>query len=110
MDLSQSLKTSLLLETYGNLLTDKQRSIMKDFCDNNMSLSEIAESNNSSRQAVNDLIKRSTVTLYSYESKLGLLSKFLNVKTKIDDIVEYVKRNSNDEKLINKLMSILEDM
>ncbi len=110
MELSQNLKTSLLLETYGNLLTDKQRSIMKDFCDNNMSLSEIAESNNSSRQAVNDLIRRSTASLNEYERRLGLLARFIDAKSKIDDVIEYVKNNGNNKELITKLLSILEDM
>ena len=46
MNLEENLKFSLLTEFYGNLLTEKQRSILRDYFDKNISVSEIAKMNN----------------------------------------------------------------
>ena len=64
MILEDNLKLSLLFEMYGNLLTEKQKLYLDGYLNKNLSLTEIAEVNNSSRQAVNDLIKRSIKFLY----------------------------------------------
>ena len=75
MSIEQNLEVSLLLEIYGNLLTQKQQDILSEFYNDNISISEIAQTHDSSRQAVNDLIKRSVKVLQDYEKKLHLLKK-----------------------------------
>ena len=57
MNITQQFNSSMLFEFYGNLLTDKQKNMLTDFLDNNLSLTEIAESYGVTRQAANDLIK-----------------------------------------------------
>lgn len=66
----------LLNDFYGALLTEKQRRILKDHYENDLSLSEIADNMDTSRQAVYDLVKRAENQLMQYEAKLGLLDKF----------------------------------
>ncbi len=66
------LYTSLLMDYYGNLLTDKQSKIMEMYFDENLSLGEIADLNGISRQAIHDTIKRTSQQLIKYEEKLGL--------------------------------------
>lgn len=105
MDLSKNLTTSLLAEMYGNLLTDKQRSILKDFCDNNMSLGEIADLQQTTRQAVNDIIKRTIKLLEGYEEKLGLLKKYEKVKTLTVDISQELEKSNIDKKKIEKQLN-----
>ncbi len=109
MDIQQNLRDSLLLEMYQNLLTDKQCEILSEFYFDNNSISEIAQTHNSSRQAVNDLIKRSVNVLNDYENKLGLLEKFNKIKQTVGDVLDNID-NIDKQSLIDALNKILEDM
>ena len=70
----------MLFDLYGELLTEHQRDIYSDLVNNDMSLSEIAESYGISRQGVHDVIKRCDKQLEDYEAKLHLLEKELSGK------------------------------
>jgi len=109
MDIEDNLKLSLLSEIYKNLLTVKQQKMLKDFLDNNLSISELATEYKTTRQAVNDLLKRTFKTLNLYEQKLGLLKKFQAVKGDISQVVNEINNsNFNKQEVINKLNKILE--
>ena len=73
---------SLLLDFYGQLLTDRQYEILDLHYNNDYTLTEIAEQLSISRQAVFDNEKRGRALLNEYESKLGLLNKFSQQKQK----------------------------
>ena len=64
-----------LLDAYGALLTDKQRSITAHYYDEDLSLAEIAENEGVTRQAVRDVIRRTEEQLSFFEDKLGLLAR-----------------------------------
>ena len=68
------VRQGLLYDLYGNLLTEHQQKVYGELVNEDLSLSEIAELNGVSRQAVHDLIKRCDKILEDYEEKLGLLS------------------------------------
>lgn len=106
MILEDNLKFSLLFEMYGNLLTEKQKLYLDGYLNKNLSLTEIAEVNNTSRQAVNDLIKRSFKILNYYESKLQLLNKFEKVKQEVNNLLD--NNNIQQDYLQKKLNEILE--
>ena len=107
MDINQKLKTSLLLEIYGKLLTDKQYNYV-DFFVNDMSFSEIAENYNISSQAAFDLVSRTIKVLEEYEDKLQLLNKFNNIKEQINCIVNEIQNNADKDGIIKKLNEILD--
>ena len=61
------VKQSLLYDFYGELLTEHQRTVYEDVVFNDMSLGEIAQEQEISRQGVHDLIKRCDKILMGYE-------------------------------------------
>ena len=48
----KKVKMSMLYELYGNLLTKNQKQCIDDYYNNDLSLTEIAENNNITRQGV----------------------------------------------------------
>lgn len=107
MVLEDNLKYSLLTELYKNLLTQKQQKLLKDFLDNNLSISELASENNSSRQAVNDLLKRTFKVLDDYELKLNLLGKLEAIKQEVNSALVLLESNKKAQVKV-KLNNILE--
>jgi predicted DNA-binding protein YlxM (UPF0122 family) len=79
-------ETTLLLDFYGQLLTDRQFEILDLHYNNDLTLTEIAEQLNISRQGVFDNEKRGKALLDEYENKLGLLSKFAEQKQKAEQV------------------------
>ena len=84
------VEISLLMDFYGSLLTEKQRNIMELYYNEDLSLAEIAELNNTSRQAIHDLIKRCYKQFLAYESKLNLLQKSFEKEKKIINLLEKI--------------------
>ena len=69
----KNLDVSVLIDCYGDLLTEKQRSLIEYYYNDDLSLSEIAENEGITRQGVRDAIKRAETQLYELENKLGFL-------------------------------------
>lgn len=97
-----------LLDFYGGLLTDKQRLIMSYHYEQDMSLSEISEELDISRQAVHDVIKRSEKVLKGYEKELGLVERFNYQKAKLIEVETLLKRNSDENSF--KALGIIKEL
>ena len=65
--MDNKVKISMLCDIYGKLLTEKQFEFINDYYNNDLSLSEIAENNNITRQAVRDIIKKGERKLFEHE-------------------------------------------
>ena len=89
MDLVHEI--TLLLDFYGQLLTERQYEILDLHYNNDYSLGEIAEQLNISRQGVFDNIKRGKAVLNNYEQKLGLVVRFSQQKKRVKEILESIK-------------------
>ncbi len=63
-----------LFEHYGALLTEHQQQVLNLYLRQDWSISEIARSQETSRAAVHDLIRRSSQSLADYDTRLGLLA------------------------------------
>ncbi|MBE6582034.1 MAG: DNA-binding protein [Ruminococcaceae bacterium] len=107
--MSKNLNMSLLLDFYGDILSDKQREAADLFYNGDYSLSEISEITGITRQGVRDRIVKSEEIVTELEEKLGLAARFgdmgktvafiidrLNqLKTKgqcVDDIIDAAKK------------------
>lgn len=94
--MSKDLNIALLLDFYGEMLTEKQRDMVELYYDEDLSLGEIAETVKITRQGVRDSIKRGEQQLFELEKKLGLVEKFMKYSELLDSIDEYAK-NINKE-------------
>ncbi len=102
MTIEKNIRINRLLDIYGNLLTDKQKSAMQNYYALDYSLAEIGQNLNISRQAVNDAIKQGLDTLEKLESKLKFLAK-------LDSIKLYSQKLSDEQKQVaNKILDVLE--
>ena len=72
------VRQGMLFDLYGDLLTEHQKEVFGSLVNEDLSLSEIAEEYGTSRQAVQDILKRTDRKLEEYESKLHLLEKKLS--------------------------------
>ena len=81
-----NLKYSILFDYYGDLFTDKQKEYFIDYYFNNLTLQEIADNNDVSRNAVHKNIKDILQKLDYYEEKL----KLYNNKKKIEKLIENI--------------------
>ncbi len=95
--MEKNVKVSILCQIYGKLLTKKQFEIITDYYDNDLSLSEIAENNQITRQAVRDIIKKSEKKLYELEEELSFMEKQINYEKKINCIIEKIAQIQKEE-------------
>lgn len=93
--MDKNIKISMLLEIYGKLLTDKQADTVDLYYNQNLSLSEIADEVNITRQAVRKSLIEAEKNLFEYEKKLKFLEKNIQRKEKIDGILKLIE----DEKI-----------
>ena len=102
--MEKKVEISILLEIYGNLLTEKQKEYMNYYYNEDLSLSEIAENDGITRQAVMRILQKSSVKLEEYEQKLQIMEKQKQIKKNIEQLRNDLKENKqldNIENLLN---------
>lgn len=85
--MDRKVEISVLCQIYGKLLTEKQLNIMDNYYNLDLSLSEIAENEGITRQAVRDIIKKGENKLFEFEEKLGIMKKTMKQEEKIASIL-----------------------
>ena len=97
----------LLLDFYGELLTDKQ----KEYCDlhwnEDYSLAEIAELGGLSRQGVWDILRRAESAMRQMEEKTGIVGRYLERKAQIEairaELAALLPENEKTRELLSRL-------
>ena len=84
----KNLDISVLLDFYGDMLTEKQREVIGFYYNEDLSLSEIGEFEGITRQGVRDSIKRAEGQLLEYEERLHLAARFRRIENVLSSIVE----------------------
>ncbi len=86
--MAKNLDVVLLVDYYGEMLTDNQRKFLDYYYNDDLSLSEIAENEGISRQGVRDAVKRAEAQLFDMEKKLGFAKRAKLVKDGLKEILE----------------------
>ena len=84
--MAKDLNVTILLDVYGQLLTEKQRNAIDMYYNEDLSLSEIADVIDISRQGVRESIKQGEKHLTNYEEKLGIVERFHNISSKLEKL------------------------
>ncbi len=79
--MAKDLKISYLLDFYGDMLTQKQREVIDAYYNEDLSLAEIAQEWDITRQGVRDAIKRAEQQLLEMEERLGLARRFQDMQS-----------------------------
>ena len=75
-----AFEVTLLFDTYGGMLTDKQREYLDMRYNQDMSLGEIAQMQGVSRQAVHDNLVRTENLLRRMEENIGCVKRDLLIR------------------------------
>lgn len=86
---AKNLDVIMLIDLYGDMLTEKQHSFLSYYYNDDLSLSEIAANEGITRQGVRDAIKRAETLLYDMDDKLGLVARFESMKSGLEEIMQY---------------------
>ena len=111
-DVDSIVTGDLLYDFYSDLLTDHQKRIFEKVTFDDCSLSEVAREEGISRQGVSDLLRRVDAQLKGYESKLGLVKRFLAQRKEIREIRrlsgEFLE--NGDKELVRRIVSLSEHL
>ena len=83
---NKDMHISLLLDFYGEVLSERWRQLTNLYYNDDLSLAEIAELTGISRQGVRDAVKKSETELLLLEEKLGLAKRFEELKNELSHI------------------------
>lgn len=84
--MAKDLHISVLLDFYGDMLTEKQREVMVQYYNDDLSLAEIAENFGITRQGVRDAIKRGENVLFELEEKVGFAGRSADMQQKLTEL------------------------
>ncbi len=100
------VQVARLFDTYGSLLNEKQRDVINCYYNEDLSLNEIAQNNNKSKQAISDMIQRSVDKLFEFENELSLIKKKDELKDNLSLLRELIE-SSNENEAIEKIEEMI---
>ena len=83
-----ALQMALLFDTYGGMLTDKQRECFDMRYNQDLSLGEIGEMLGVSRQAVNDNLKKTEALLRRMEENIGSVKRDMMIRRAVQELLD----------------------
>ena len=99
------VQVARLFDTYGSLLNEKQKDVINCYYNEDLSLNEIAENNNKSKQAISDMIQRSVDKLFEFENELSLIKKKNQLREDLSLLRELIESSNQSE-----AMDIIDEM
>ena len=98
----------LWLDFYGPLLTERTRDILGLYFDCDLSLAEIAQNLQISRQAVHDKVRQGVKSLAEYEAKMGLARRHESIRRILDEMKQTMEQSDKDT--LYQQLTELEDL
>jgi len=112
-----TLLMTMLFDFFGDLLTDKQREYFDLYHNEDLSLSEIAEKADITRQGVYDIITRAEKSLIDIEQKTGVVGRWRETRAELEKAKllaqELLRLSGNDNEsgdIAHKLVQALESL
>ena len=107
-ELNRKIDLAFLSAFYGGMLTEKQRRILSLYCEEDLSLGEIAEEVGISRQAAHESLTRASEKLSEMESALGVAERFRKIDSGLENALEALrcKDYSRTEALLKEMLTI----
>jgi len=81
---------------YGKLLSNRQQEVVHMICEEDFSLTETGENLGITKQAVSEVLRRSTKKLESFEEKLGMIRRFQSVVSQLEKIERELRAVEGD--------------
>ncbi len=110
----KDMKYSLLLDFYGDILSERKREIIELYYNEDLSLAEVSEITGISRQGVRDSVKKTENELKQLEEKLGLAKRFEDIGRQLEVAVETLQNAMNSPEIskdeIEKAINIISDI
>ena len=111
----KNMRITFLLDFYGDALDERTQGILKAYYEDDLSLSEIAEGENISRQGVRHFIKKGEEKLLFLEERLMLASHYeelMLLSDKLEGVREHLlssddPRYKEDAKVISEVISTI---
>ena len=88
----KNLEIGYLLDFYGDVLSERKRTVLDYYYNDDLSLAEIAEEIGISRQGVRELIKKAGEELMFYEEKLGLAKRFQTLEEQTEELISLMEQ------------------
>lgn len=109
----KNLNISLLLDFYGDILSERQNEMLSMYYNEDCSLAEIANSFSISRQGVRSVLKKGETILLEMEENLGLAERFKLMQTKSTEIaskLEILNNNINNEEISSQINALIDEI
>lgn len=110
-----ALRMALLFDYYGELLTDRQRMCFDLRHNQDLSLAEIAQELNVSRQGVHDNLSRAEALLINMEEKTGCVHRDLQCRKVARQIILIAEKlaelnDLNVSDLANQILTLAKEL
>ena len=109
----KNLSISLLLDFYGDILSERQSEMINMYYNEDCSLAEIAECFEISRQGVRSVLKKSETIMLDMENKLHLASRFIKMRDKSSEIaskLSLVNKDIDNNEISYKIDSLIAEI
>ncbi len=110
--LDRKVEYGLLTSFYGALLTDRQRAMLQLYCDEDLSVAEVAVQLDVTRQCVSDTLLRAGQRLDQLENSLGLMARFDRMQRSMNACRAHIIKageSKDSQAHLQQALSVLDD-